>query len=257
MFHALEPEWKILDDLRCCTHLLVSIPPIDGIGDPILQHEHFLKGRLVDGNLRWLGYLSTTSVYGDAGGAWVDENYSPKPSSNLAKLRLESEKGWLELGQDLGLSSYVFRLGGIYGPGRSAIDTILKRENFSERQKRRATKKFTSRVHVVDICQALKASISMQQQRKIYNIVDDDPASREEVFAFAQQLIERKWPGLINPTDYSVSISTVAGGAEKRVCNASIKNELGLKLVYPCYRSGLQNIIDIMQNPVTCNSENN
>ncbi|KAL2892737.1 Protein YeeZ [Bienertia sinuspersici] len=258
VFDALEPEWKIFDNIRCCSHLLVSIPPTHDIGDPILQHGEFLEKRLMNGNLRWLSYLSTTSIYGDAAGAWIDENYIPKPPSNLAKMRLKSEEGWLKLGQDLGLASYVFRLGGIYGPGRSAINTILKKEKSSVHQKRRATRNFTSRVHVVDICQALKASISLQQQRSIYNVVDDDPASRAEVFAFAQQLIERRWPDLIIPTDNCTDNNIFCGDAEKRVCNANIKKELGVKLVYPCYRSGLQSIIDTIEDSVShCNSENN
>ncbi|CAO2835654.1 unnamed protein product [Amaranthus hypochondriacus] len=255
IFDALKPEWNILDKLRCCTHLLVSIPPIEGIGDPILQHEKAFKARLVDGDLKWLCYLSTTSIYGDARGAWVDENYIPNPSSQLAKMRLKSEEGWLKLGEDLGISAYVFRLGGIYGPGRSAIDTILK-EEISERQKKRATRKFTSRIHVADICQALRACISNQVQRKVYNIVDDDPASRAEVFAFAQQLIERRWPGLIDLTDYSIDTEISCGG-EKRVSNALIKKELGLQFIFPSYRSGLQSIIDSMEDPMKYNGCNN
>ncbi|XP_021758310.1 uncharacterized protein LOC110723275 [Chenopodium quinoa] len=249
VFDAMEPEWKFLDRLKCCTHLLVSIPPILDIGDPILQHEDTFKESLVDGNLQWLCYLSTTSIYGDARGAWVDENNIPEPSSNLAKMRLKSEEGWLKLGQDLDLSTYVFRLGGIYGPGRSAIDTILKKKEMSERQKRRATRNFTSRVHVADICQALKASISLHVQRKIYNVVDDDPASRAEVFALAHQLIKQKWPGLIGAIDNSIN-SILLGGAEKRVSNAHIKKELGVKLLYPSYRSGLQSLIDNMEDPL-------
>ncbi|KNA08290.1 hypothetical protein SOVF_163920 isoform B [Spinacia oleracea] len=252
VFDAMEPEWKVLDRLRCCTHLLVSVPPTVDIGDPILQRAETFKASLADGNLRWLCYLSTTtvrSIYGDASGAWVDENYFPKPSNNLAKMRLESEEGWLKLGQDLGLSTYVFRLGGIYGPGRSAIDTILKKEELSERQKRRANRNFTSRVHVADICQVLKASISTQIQRKIYNVVDDDPASRIEVFAFAQQLIQQRWPGLIDVSDNSI-ISKLPGGAGKRVSNAHVKKDLGVQLLYPSYRSGLQSIIHNMEKPI-------
>lgn len=256
VFDAMEPEWKFLDRLRCSTHLLVSIPPTEGIGDPILQHEEIFKASLVDGNLQWLCYLSTTSVYGDASGAWVDENFILKPSSNKAKMRLKSEEEWLKLGQDLGLTTYVFRLGGIYGPGRSAIDTILKKEELSERQKKREARSFTSRVHVVDICQALKASISMQVQRKIYNLVDDDPASRAEVFVFARQLIEQRWPGLIDTTA-NIGNSQHSAGAEKRVSNAHIKKELGVKFLYPSYRSGLQSIIDTMEDPIShCGSKN-
>lgn len=249
VFDACQPEWKILDILRCYTHLLISIPPVEGIGDSLLQHEEHLKSKLVDGNLQWLCYLSSTSIYGDSEGAWVDEDYLPKPSSKLGKMRLDAEEGWLKLGQDLGLSSYVFRLAGIYGPGRSAVDTILKKKPLSEGQKRRATRTFTSRVHVADICQALKATLSMQPQSKIYNVVDDDPASRAEVFAFALELIERKWPGLIDPAAFSMD-TTQPNGGQKRVSNSRIKKELGVRLLYPSYRSALQSIIDHMKDPI-------
>lgn len=151
-------------------------------------------------------------------------------------MRLDAEEGWLKLGQDLGLSSYVFRLAGIYGPGRSAVDTILKKKPLSEGQKRRATRTFTSRVHVADICQALKATLSMQPQRA-------------EVFAFALELIERKWPGLIDPAAFSMD-TTQPNGGQKRVSNSRIKKELGVRLLYPSYRSALQSIIDHMKDPI-------
>ncbi|KAL2895051.1 hypothetical protein RDABS01_010960, partial [Bienertia sinuspersici] len=170
--------WKIVDNIRCCIHLLVSIPPTDDIGDPlscdifdILQQEEFLKNKLTNRNLRWLCYLSPTSIYGDAGSAWVYENYVLKLPSNLAKMRLKSEEGWSKPGQDLGLTNYVFPLGGTYGQGRrlTNIISITLLIPFSRKKNhqyiRRATRNFTSRVHVVDICQALKAIISLQQQR--------------------------------------------------------------------------------------------
>ncbi|XP_020534871.1 protein YeeZ isoform X2 [Jatropha curcas] len=161
LFNANEPELSALNTLKCYTHLLVSVPSIVGIGDPVLQHGDLLRSILMDGNLQWLCYLSSTSVYGDCGGAWVDEDYPASPTSELAKSRLAAEEGWLNLGHSLGLSTQVFRLGGIYGPGRSAVDTIIKQEPWSKSQKMRTSKQYTSRVHVEDICQALKASICM------------------------------------------------------------------------------------------------
>ncbi|XP_050206106.1 uncharacterized protein LOC126655828 isoform X2 [Mercurialis annua] len=154
-----------LSTLKSYTHLLVSIPSVVGVGDPLLQHEELLRSTLMDGNLQWLCYLSSTSVYGDYGGAWVDEDYPTSPTSESAKSRLAAEAGWLKLGASLGISTQVFRLGGIYGPGRSAVDTTIKQEPFSRSQKMRISKKYTSRVHVDDICQALKASINRQPFR--------------------------------------------------------------------------------------------
>ncbi|KAJ8442571.1 hypothetical protein Cgig2_026513 [Carnegiea gigantea] len=252
VFDACEPEWRILDILRCYTHLLISIPPVEGIGDSAnskieISYEEKIWNILPD--LHFEKILALAGIYGDSEGAWVDEDYLPKPSSKLGKMRLDAEEGWLKLGQDLGLSSYVFRLAGIYGPGRSAVDTILKKKPLSEGQKRRATRTFTSRVHVADICQALKATISTRHQSKIYNVVDDDPASRAEVFAFALELIERKWPGLIDPAAFSID-TTQPNRGHKRVSNARIKKELGVRLFYPSYRSGLQSIIDHMKDPI-------
>uniref|UniRef100_A0A6N2KP73 NAD-dependent epimerase/dehydratase domain-containing protein n=1 Tax=Salix viminalis TaxID=40686 RepID=A0A6N2KP73_SALVM len=159
LLDANQTELSTLNAMKCYTHLLVTIPPVGGVGDPMLQHGELLRSTLLDGNLQWLCYLSSTGVYGHYGGAWVDEDYPTSPTSELAKLRLDAEEGWLNLGQGLGFSTQVFRLGGIYGPGRSAVDTIIKQEPPSEGQKMRKSRQYTARVHVEDICQALKASI--------------------------------------------------------------------------------------------------
>ncbi|XP_060959617.1 uncharacterized protein LOC115723365 isoform X2 [Cannabis sativa] len=207
-FDANEPEWSILDVLNSHTHLLVSIPPFANIGDPLLQHEELLKKKLMDGNLQWLCYLSTTSIYGNCGGEWVDED---------------------------------------------AVDTIIKQKDLSAGQRRRTRKLYTSRVHVEDICQALRAITLAYFPGKVLNIVDDDPAAREEVFAYAKYLIEKKWPGQIKwsaeQEEGLVTVKKESSFGEKRVSNARMKKELGVKLLYPSYRSGLQSIIDQMENP--------
>ncbi|CAH8252875.1 unnamed protein product [Arabidopsis lyrata] len=252
-FSADSPEWSLLlDSVKDYTHLLISIPPLADIGDPMLRNVELLRGKLSSGNLRWLCYLSSTSVYGDCGGAWVDENHPPNPKTQSAKVRLAAEEGWLSLGRDLGVSTQILRLGGIYGPGRSAIDTLLKQERLSEGQKRRASRKFTSRVHVEDICQVLQASTEKPSSGEIYNVVDDDPAPREEVFEYALELIAKRWPEIINTKPFpflyeSREESSLRG--EKRVRNEHMKNKLGVKLIYPSYKSGLQSIVENMDNP--------
>ncbi|XP_076959830.1 uncharacterized protein LOC143636019 isoform X2 [Bidens hawaiensis] len=247
LFHANHPQLDVLNILNQHTHLLVSIPPCKDIGDPMLQHAELLRRNLNGGGLQWLCYLSTTGVYGDCGGAWVDEDYQPNPPSELAKLRLAAEEGWLTLGHDLGLAAHVFRLGGIYGPGRSAIDTIIKPEPLSEVQRARSFKKFTSRVHVADICNALNGCIHNPFPR-IYNVVDDDPAPRTEVFSYAYKLINEKWLSWVKkipPLAIDESFTEKRGlRGEKRVVNARMKKELGVKLIHPSYRSGLRNICD-------------
>ncbi|AEE29883.1 unnamed protein product [Arabidopsis thaliana] len=250
-FSADSPEWSLLDSVKDYTHLLISIPPLADIGDPMLRNVELVRDKLSSGNLRWLCYLSSTSVYGDCGGAWVNENHLPNPKTQSAKVRLAAEQGWLSLGRDLGVSTQILRLGGIYGPGRSAIDTLLKQERLSEGQKRRASRKFTSRVHVEDICQVLKAATEKPASGEIYNIVDDDPAAREEVFEYALELIEKRWPGNITTKPFpflyeSREESSLRG--EKRVCNERMKDKLGVKLLYPSYKSGLQSIVENMDN---------
>ncbi|XP_004291842.1 PREDICTED: protein YeeZ-like [Fragaria vesca subsp. vesca] len=253
LFDANEPDLATIDVMKFHTHMVVSIPPVTGFGDPMLQHEQLLRKALLGGNLQWLCYLSSTSVYGDCGGAWVDEDYPPNPTREVGKLRLAAEKGWLQLGQSLGLSTKVFRLGGIYGPGRSAVDTIIKQEALSKSQRMRGYRQFTSRIHVEDICQAIEASIRMSSSREIYNIVDDDPSPREAVFEYARDLVDRKWPGWIKQSsEKRESTETDKQDGllgEKRVCNAHMKKELGVRLLHPSYRSGLQNIIDQMDKP--------
>ncbi|KAL5072060.1 hypothetical protein RYX36_022947 [Vicia faba] len=256
LFDANHPDLSILQLLRNYTHFLVSIPPVVGIGDPMLQHEELIRSSLVSGGLQWLCYLSSTSVYGDCDGELVDEDYPTNPENELAKLRLSSEQGWSNLAHHLKLSPLLFRLGGIYGPGRSAVDTLIKQKPLSEGQKRRKHRKYTSRIHVDDICQALMATIDAPSSpRVIYNIVDDDPAPREEVFEYARKLLEKKWPGLnlqpLEQKEWSIVKSRNERG-EKRVSNALMKKELGVQLLYPDYRSGLKSIIDQIQSPFHC-----
>ncbi|CAI0436038.1 unnamed protein product [Linum tenue] len=250
VFNASEPESSVLSSVSSCTHLLVSIPPVPGLGDPLLKHGELLRGALGDGSLQWLCYLSSTGVYGDCSGAWVDEDYLANPSIEPAKSRLLAENEWLSFGDSLGLSTQVLRLGGIYGPGRSAIDTMIKQQPLTSRQKMRSSKRYTSRVHVEDICQALRATIEMPSIRRIYNVVDDDPAPREEVFAYAEDLVEKKWPGFIEQApltpkeDKPCVFGKRSSRGEKRVSNARMKSELGVKLRHPSYRSGLLSITE-------------
>ncbi|KAJ6795699.1 uncharacterized protein M6B38_226030 [Iris pallida] len=251
MFDVNKDELKGLYSLQDATHLLISIPPIPGIGDPLVCLHEDLRSTLSCGNLQWLCYLSSTSVYGDCGGAWVDEDYPVNPKRESAKARFSAEKGWLDLGHDLGVAAYVFRLGGIYGPGRSALDTIISPTAMSEKQKMRNSRRYTARVHVADIYQAIKASFDVPYSGRIYNVVDDEPAPRAEVFAYAQDLIQRKGTGLSGEIDDgdlasfgTNQVEGYTGGGEKRVSNARLKKELGVELFYPTYRSGLQSISD-------------
>ncbi|CAD6232150.1 unnamed protein product [Miscanthus lutarioriparius] len=251
VFDATQSSLENIHSLRQATHLLISIPPIPGIGDPLLKLDEDLSRMLSHGNLEWLCYLSSTSVYGDCGGVLVDEDHTVNPKSESAKLRYNAEKGWLNLIDDPNLSAFIFRLGGIYGPGRSALDTLAKGKSLSQRQKLRESKQYTARIHVADIYQAVLASMSIRCARKIFNVVDDDPAPRAEVFAFARSLIQGRYLDLITETidakSTGLDYQEIIVPAEKRVSNARMKQELGVNLLHPTYRSGLQSILDAWQ----------
>ncbi|KAK8569032.1 hypothetical protein V6N12_007564 [Hibiscus sabdariffa] len=153
LFDANKAEMSTMHTLESYSHLLVSIPFVIGIGDMMLQHIEFLKSTLMDWNLQWLCYLSSTNVYGVCRGVYVVNGY-PTSTTNEMVLRLAVEQEWLNLVLDIGLKTHVFRLGD---------------------------------------CQALKASTCIQLSQRIYNIIDDDPTSQGKVFAYTLDLVEKKW----------------------------------------------------------------
>lgn len=218
-----------LDALEGTTHILASIPP-DADGDSALRWHGADLGRLP--GLAWLGYLSTTGVYGDHGGAWVDESMPPSPRTERARRRVAAEAAW----QALTPSAHVFRLAGIYGPGRSTLDQVRAGTA------RRIVKpgQVFSRIHVADIAQALEASIDRPRPGVIYNLCDDEPAASSDVAAFACSLLGITPPPEI-PFDQA-QLSDMAlsfYGENRRVSNAKVKRELGIELLYPTYREGL------------------
>lgn len=182
----------------------------------------------------WIGYLSTTGVYGDLQGRWAFEASPLRASSLEGARRVGAERDWLQVGQGMGLSVTVFRLPGIYGPGRSAFDRLLAGDA------RRVIKpgQVFSRIHVEDIASGLEASIDRPRAGGIYNLCDDEPAPPQDVIAYAAALA-----GLPLPPEVSVdSLRPMAQrfyAENKRVSNALAKQELGWKPAYPTYREGL------------------
>ena len=220
-------------NLAGTTHILLSIPP-DADGDPTLDC-HGADVSAIEG-LEWIGYLSTTGVYGDTGGAWVDESATLAPTGTRGKRRLEAERGWLALGEDYGLAAQVFRLAGIYGPGRNALAAV----------KRGAAKRIAkpgqvfSRIHVADIAQVLAASIAKPRAGAIYNVCDDEPAPAADVITHACALLGIAPPPLTPLEDADLSpIARSFYADSRRVSNDRIKTELGVTLRYPNYRAGL------------------
>jgi len=215
------------------THILSSVPP-DKDGDPVLDvHGQNLAAAQ---DLRWLGYLSTTGVYGDRKGGWVDEESKLSPAGQRGERRCAAEAAWLALRRDFARPVHIFRLAGIYGPGRSALDTV--RGGKAKRIVKPG--QVFSRIHVADIVQVLRASMERPSPGAVYNVCDDAPAPPQDVIAHACALL-----GVDPPpeTPFETAEMSDMGRSfwdeNKRVRNTRIKAELRISLAYPDYRAGL------------------
>jgi nucleoside-diphosphate-sugar epimerase len=227
--------------LNGVTHVLVSAPP-DPAGDPVLA-RHGDDIAAISG-LSWLGYLSTTGVYGDRGGGWVDETVPLRPTGERGRRRVVAEQGWLGLWRDRGVPIHIFRLAGIYGPGRSAFDAL--RAGTAKRIDKPG--QVFSRIHVEDVASILLASMGRPRPGAVYNVCDDDPAPPAVVIAHAAKLLGVEPPPLV-PLDRA-DLSPMARSFyddNKRVFNRLIKTELGVSLRYPDFRAGLTAILAAME----------
>lgn len=237
---GIEPRLFPGDDLgpalEAADHLLISAGP-DAAGDPVLAAlGQEIAARA--GQFAWVGYLSTTGVYGDHGGGWVDEDTPLAPSTRRGAWRQQAEAAWQAIP---GLPLHIFRLAGIYGPGRGPFAKVR------QGSARRIIKpgQVFSRIHVEDIAQVLRASIARPDPGAIYNLCDDDPAPPQDVIAYAAELLDVPIPEAV-PFD-SAEMTPMARSfyaESKRVRNDRIKRELGVTLKYPDYRSGLRALLD-------------
>ncbi|MEM1385928.1 MAG: SDR family oxidoreductase [Pseudomonadota bacterium] len=221
-------------DLAGVTHLLASAAP-GAEGDPVLAA---LRSELaaVAPDLSWAGYLSTTGVYGDHGGGWVDETTPLTPATARGQARVAAEADWQALAAETGLPLHIFRLAGIYGPGRGPFAKVRAGTA------RRIVKpgQVFSRIHVEDIAQVLAASIARPNPGAIYNLCDDDPAPPQDVIAHAAELLGLPLPPEVDWEAADMTPMARSFYAEsKKVRNDRIKEELGVRLTYPDYRSGL------------------
>lgn len=213
------------------THLLVSIPP-DEEGDAAFDRHRDDIAALT--NLQWLGYLSTTGVYGTRDGGWVNEGSDLRPTSLRAERRCDAETQWQSLG------AHIFRLAGIYGPGRSAFDAL--RAGTARRFDRPG--QVFSRIHVDDLAAVLRASMARPRPGAVYNVCDDEPAAPADVIAHAAGLLGIDPPPLEPFGPAALSPMAQSFWADnKRVSNALIRRELGVALRYPDYRAGLAAIL--------------
>jgi nucleoside-diphosphate-sugar epimerase len=237
VFDGHAPRREASDALEHATHVLLSIPP-DADGDPALRHH--ARDIEASPSVQWIGYLSTVGVYGDHGGAWIDETTPATPMQERSRWRLAGEDRLLTLGQRSGKRAQVFRLPGIYGAGRSAIERV--REGTAQRIVKPG--QVFNRVHVDDIAAALAAAIAGRGAQDIYNVTDDEPAPPQDVIAYAAELLHMPAPPEIAFEDARLSPMAASFYAEnKRVGNARMRNELGVTLKFPSYREGLQAIL--------------
>jgi nucleoside-diphosphate-sugar epimerase len=220
------------------THVLISIPPTD-LGD--IAFSNFKNHLLHLKNLKWLGYLSSTGVYGDFDGAWVDEQSQTKATSEYAKNRLAAEKQWLSLYKDQKIPVHVFRLAGIYGPERNPLEKIMAGQGQIIEKPRQVF----SRIHVEDIAGVLLHSMHSPTPGEIFNLSDDLPSSPAEVMLYAYKLL-----GLTPPKPVALDKANLSEvGARfylesRRVKNDKIKQIFGIKLKHPTYKEGLKAIFE-------------
>ena len=219
------------------THLLSSVPP-DEAGDPVLRSfgaELAAKAK----QFQWVGYLSTTGVYGDHSGAWVDEDTPLTPNTQRGHRRVAAEAGWQQLHEQAGLPLHVFRLAGIYGPGRNALESL----KVGKAQRIIREGQIFSRIHVDDIAGILRASIDLPNPGRVYNVADDDPAPPQDVIAYGAELLGMAIPPAIAFADAQLSPMARSFYADsKRVRNNRVKTELDYRFKYPDYRVGLQSL---------------
>ncbi len=231
------------DLLAGTTHLLSSVPP-DAAGDPVLR-IHAGELETIAPGLEWVGYLSTTGVYGDRGGDWVDEDSECRPATTRGARRVAAEQAWLAFGQRTGAPVHLFRLAGIYGPGRNALATV---RNGRARRIVKPGQVF-SRTHVEDIAQVLRASIDRPRAGAAYNVCDDEAAPPQDVIAHACGLLNAPVPPDVPFEAAELGDMARSFYAEnKRVRNNRIKQELGVSLRYPTYREGLAALLKQEQN---------
>lgn len=216
--------------LAQATHLLTSVAP--GAADPVLAA---LGPDIAAARLDWVGYLSTTAVYGHHGGDWVDETTPPAPTTARGAARVKAEADWAALGQPL----HIFRLAGIYGPGRGPFEKV---RNGTARRIFKPGQVF-SRIHVEDIAHVLRAALQ-NPHPGIYNLCDDDPASPEDVLSLAARMLDLPDPPMVPYEDAEMTPMARSFYAEnKRVRNDRMKTVLGARLAYPTYREGLAAIL--------------
>ena len=231
----LWPDGDLSEALNAATHILMSAAPGEE-GDPVLARYGLEIAEIAE-RLSWAGYLSTTGVYGDHQGAWVDETAALTPATRRGQMRVEAEREWAQIP---GLPLHIFRLAGIYGPGRGPFAKV---RNGTARRIIKPGQIF-SRIHVQDIAQVLAASIARPNPGAAYNVCDNNPAPPQDVIGYAAELLGLPLPPEVSFEEAEMSPMARSFYAEsKKVDNSRIKEELGVDLIYPDYQTGLQELL--------------
>jgi nucleoside-diphosphate-sugar epimerase len=227
---------RIAEDLADTDMLLISAPP-GRDGDTVLARY---RDNIAKSRIGWIGYLSTIGVYGDQGGAWIDETTPATPKSARSRDRLAVENAWLALGAETGKAVQVFRLSGIYGPGRNPI--VKLRDGRTQRIVKPG--QVFNRIHVADIAATLAASIERPRGGAVYNVTDDEPAPPQTVTEHAARLTGLPLPPEVDFETADLSpMARSFYGENKRVRNRLIREELGVQLAFPTYREGLAALV--------------
>ncbi len=228
-------EEKIKSILHKNPYILSTAPPENG-NDPIIENYGYLFKKNRE-RIKWAGYLSTTSVYGDKKGGWVTEDTVLEPNLERSISRAAAEKSWLRFGGNFSIKTMIFRLAGIYGPGRSLIDRLLANERVYIVNK---PAHLFNRIHIDDIVGAIEMAMSSKSEATIFNLSDDLPATQLDVAQFAASLLKKKCPQTVSlESDMVSEMARSFYKEEKKVSNIRLKDELGYELTFPSFKEGL------------------
>ena len=225
---------KLIKNLESSNYILVSIAPINGEDIVVTNFQNIFEGKQV----KWLTYLSATSVYGDHRGEWVDEKSKTNPTSSTGAQRLKAEESWMELAKNQNLPIQIFRLSGIY----SHESNVLKRLKSGSAKIIKKDNQFFSRIHVEDIAELLFKSLDQFKAKEIYNISDDRPASSEEVILYGSKLLKIEPPAIIELRSIESEMTRNFYKDSKKVNNKKMKDIFNFKLKFPTYVEGLNDI---------------
>tara|TARA_Y100001970_G_C14043568_1_gene755105 strand:- start:88 stop:963 length:876 start_codon:yes stop_codon:yes gene_type:complete len=233
-FDGSKYDKDLVNKLNESDHILISIAPVDGMDIVTKNFKNLIEKK----NLKWITYLSATSVYGNHNGEWVNEESETKPTSENGLSRLNAEKSWMELAKNKGLPIQIFRLSGIYSNARNVLLRIKSGEAKIVNKKNH----FFSRIHVEDIANILFESLKRFKSKEIYNISDDKPASSEEVTLFGTKLLKTDRPKIIEFDEIESEMLKNFYRDSKKVSNKKMKNAFNYNLKYPTYIEGLNYI---------------